>query len=103
ASTAAAQHPAFLSQFWTSRPVNRAIHTATAKQRAICRVDDSINSEAGNVTGDDQDAFRHTLASFLPFLRAAHGWIIARCRERVSSAQAEYDQSSSRHSGWSGR
>src|SRR6185437_1193518 len=59
----AAKRAALLHQLRASRAVNRAIDTTTAEQRAIGRVDDSIDVEEGNIPGDDKNALRHVLAS----------------------------------------
>lgn len=43
AGPTAAQRPALLEQLRSCRPMDAAIHAATAQKRFICRIDDSVN------------------------------------------------------------
>ena len=60
ASPAAAQRPALLEQLRPRRPVDAAIHAATAQKRFICRIDDSVNLHFRNVIANNDKGHRFT-------------------------------------------
>ena len=53
---AAAQRATLLAQFGPGRPVNSSIYAAPAEQRAVGRVDDSIDALASDVVFEYRDA-----------------------------------------------
>jgi hypothetical protein len=57
---ATAEREAFRQQFRTSRPMNGAIHAATAKQRRFGSIHDRLHAPLRDVADDDGDAInRH--------------------------------------------
>src|SRR5262245_19224253 len=61
ASFAASKCSAFGDEAWSSSPMDRAIDTATAEQRAVRRIHDRIDSKLCDVTLDNFDS--HTCLS----------------------------------------
>jgi hypothetical protein len=65
------QRAAFGEQFGAGGTVNRAIDTATAEERCICRVNNGINLEFRDVAAEDFD-FVYTRFSGAHCIRATH-------------------------------
>jgi len=60
AGPAAAQSLALCQQLRSCRPMDTAIHAATAQKRFICRIDDSVNLHFRNVVANDDKGHRFT-------------------------------------------
>src|SRR4051794_26418592 len=55
AGGAAAQRAALGEQFRPGGAMDRAVYAAAAEQRGICRVDDGVNAQGGDIGGHDVD------------------------------------------------